>query len=59
MDWYGWLITREIAMSNDNIDRLLISLIFFINNPRTSNISAEQKINISGIMCNKFSIELI
>jgi|TARA_B100000945_G_scaffold257081_1_gene214581 hypothetical protein len=52
-------MTSATAMSNDRMARLLISLIFFINNPRMSNINAEQKIKISGIMCKIFSIKLI
>ena len=52
-------MTRATAISNDRIARLLISFIFFINNPRMSNINAEQKIKISGIMCKIFSIKLI
>ena len=52
-------MTRATAMSNDRMARLLISLIFFINKPRISNVNAEQKIKISGIMCKIFSIKLI
>ena len=52
-------MTRATAISNDRIARLLISFIFFVNNPRMSNINAEQKIKISGIMYKMFSIKLI
>ena len=52
-------MTSATAMSNDRMARLLMSLIFFINNPRMSNINAEQKIKISGIICKIFSIRLI
>ena len=52
-------MTSATAMSNDRMARLLMSLIFFINNTRMSNINAEQKIKISGIMCKIFSIKLI
>ena len=43
-------MTRATAISNDRIARLLISFIFFINNPTTSKITADKKIKNSGMI---------
>ena len=42
--------TKIIAMRSAKIDRLIISFIFFANNPTTSKITADKKIKNSGMI---------
>ena len=42
--------TKTIAMSSAKIDRLIISFIFFTNNPTTSKVTADKKIKNSGMI---------
>ena len=42
--------TKTIAMRSAKIDRLIISFIFFTNNPTTSKVTADKKIKNSGMI---------
>ena len=42
--------TKTIAIRSAKIDRLIISFMFFINNPATSKITADKKIKNSGMI---------